>query len=273
MKIGIVGCGAIGAEVARVLASGALQGLELVALHDVNVACVEALASSLNASASGKNAVKVLSLEGLVEAVDLLVQATAADSMPDITRKALMAKCHVLALSAGGLAKAPELAELAEKEGCHIYVPSGAIAGIDAVLAAREAGLTAVSLTTTKHPRSLVGAPYLTKHGLQIESIDRATTIFEGSAREAIEGFPANSNVAITLSFAGLGMDATQVRIIADPAALCTRHEIYAEGATGKITAITECTVSAINPKTSLLATMSALALLRSLGVALRLGT
>ncbi len=278
MKIGIVGCGAIGTEVARVLVSdGGMQALQVVGINDVNTERAQALAVELNQTSEKvrgkKSFVEALPLDEMLTKIDLLVQASSVSTMPDIVRKALNASCDVLVLSVGGFAKALDLPDLAAGLGRRLYVPSGAIAGIDAVLAAREAGLHSASLATTKHPKSLLGAPYLEAKGIDLMALEEATCIFEGSAREAIEGFPANSNVAITLSFAGVGMEATRVRIIADPAATLTRHEVRASGEAGTVTAITECTVSPVNPKTSHLAIVSALALLRGLCSPLYVGT
>ena len=265
MKIGVVGCGAIGAELARAVAEGRFAGLELVAVSDVDSARAQEVCRDFPL-------VCALSLDELVTRVDIVVQATTAATMPRIARAALEAGCDVLAMSVGGLADDPDLLALAERKGKRLYVPSGALAGLDGVLAAREAGLTSVSLTTTKHPKSLKGAPYLEKNNISLENLPEATVIFDGTAREAISGFPSNVNVAIALSYAGIGVDKTRIRIVADPACTLTQHEVHAEGVSGVIHSVTQCTLSATNPKTSYLAVLASMAVLRSISASLKVG-
>lgn len=268
MNIGIVGCGTIGAEVARALVTGTYGCLRLVALNDSSAQRASQLAESLG------NGVQALSLEKLIEATDMVVEATAKAVMPAIVERALLHGRDVLAMSVGGLADAPHLLELAESKKAKLYLPSGALAGIDAILAAREDGLDEVSLTTTKHPRSLAGAPYLVAHGIELDNQEgKKQIIFQGNAREAVEGFPANANVAITLSFAGIGMEKTKVCFIADPSCTSTIQEIRATGSVGRIHCISEGKVSPINPKTGHLAVLSAFALLRKIGGYTRIGS
>jgi aspartate dehydrogenase len=176
-------------------------------------------------------------------------------------------------MSVGGLADAPELVGMADEGGGKLILPSGAICGVDGILAAREADLTRVRIETTKHPKSLRGAPYLLKHDISLDALSEATIIFEGSARDAINAFPANSNVSITLGVAGLDIDRTEVRIVADPGCEKTRHEIVAEGDFGHIRTITEGNVAPSNPRTGYLAILSAKATLRKISSRNRVGT
>ena len=71
---------------------------------------------------------------------------------------------------------------------CKIYLPSGAVCGIDGVLAASIEQLDSVTLVTTKSPASL---------GINVEE---RTMVFKGTAREAVKRFPRNINVAACLS-------------------------------------------------------------------------
>jgi aspartate dehydrogenase len=133
--------------------------------------------------------------------------------------------------------------------------------------------LDRVQITTTKHPRGLQGSPYLVKNGISLDNLQESKIIFEGTAREAIEGFPANVNVSITLSFAGIGIDKTRVQIVADPDVTKTRHEITAEGAFGSIHSITEGVTAPGNPRTGYLAILSAMAMLNRIRNKARIGT
>jgi aspartate dehydrogenase len=267
LKIGIVGCGTIGAEVALAVFRGSLPHYELCGLYDLN----EQQAALLSNRLDGQ--VPVLALDRLIELSDLVFEATSKEAMSGVVDQIIQQGKSVVAMSVGGLADRPDLLEKVEAKGVKMYLPSGAIGGIDALLAAKEAGLDKVELTTTKHPRSLHGAPYFIKKSVTLEGINKPTVIFEGCAREAIQGFPANANVAITLSIAGIGVDRTKVKIIADPGSKKTKHEIFAEGPFGSIHTITEGIAAPANPRTGYLAILSAIAVLRRVVSSTRVGT
>jgi aspartate dehydrogenase len=164
-----------------------------------------------------------------------------------------------------------EWARLAEKNGCRIFVPSGAIAGLDGVKGAREGRITAVTMETRKPPRGLAGAPYIETHRIDLDAITTETLIFEGPATEAVKAFPANVNVVAALSLAGIGPDRTRIRIFAVPGQTRNQHRITVEGEFGRL-AIEVENVPSDNPRTGKLSYMSAIAMLRELGSPLRVG-
>jgi len=143
-----------------------------------------------------------------------------------------------------------------------IYLPSGAIAGLDAIKSVHDQ-LDSVTLTTTKHPRSLKGAKFFETSDIDLEKIDKPTIIFEGKAKEAVSLFPANINVAALLSLAGVGSDKTSVKIVADPNTTKNTHNIIAQGKFGKMVFTVENVPDETNPKTSKLAILSAIETLR----------
>jgi aspartate dehydrogenase len=214
-----------------------------------------------------------MDLDTLIAASEIVFEATNKAAMPTVVRKALSVGKTTLVMSAGGFADDPSICDLAAEKGGLLYCPSGAICGVDGVLAAREAGLKRVRITSTKHPKSLSGAPFLVKHNISVDGLNEPKTVFKGSAREAIHAFPANANVSITLSTAGLGMDRTEVCIIADPDCKRTKHEICAEGDFGSIQTVTEGNVSPANPRTGYLAILSAKAALRKINSRFCVGT
>jgi aspartate dehydrogenase len=127
-------------------------------------------------------------------------------------------------------------------------------------------------MTTRKPPRALVGAPYLDAHGIPLDALREATVVFDGSAREACRGFPANVNVAAAVSLAGIGPDRTRVRIVADPAIARNTHDIEVIGDFGRLTVHIENAPSA-NPRTGVLAAQSIIAVLKKLASPIRVGT
>lgn len=267
MKIGIVGGGAVGRSIAAFVAGDGVPGLELVGICDADETRAAALAAELG--------VPGLGLEALLEVSDLLVEATAASAMPGIVRRAVTAGTRVLALSVGGFALDETLVDAVRESGGEVYLPSGGIVGIDGLLALRELGLERVEITTTKAPRSLAGAPYFQRPGNSelLEGLDGPRLVFSGSAREAIAAFPANVNLAITVSLAGIGMERTRISIHADPAATVTRQRLSAEAGGCRLEAEVEGPPLPENPRTSLLAANSVRALLRDLSSAVRVGT
>jgi aspartate dehydrogenase len=131
-----------------------------------------------------------------------------------------------------------------------------------------------VTITTTKSPKALAGAPFFETARFKAESISRKKLIYEGTAGDAVKKFPANVNVAAALSLAGLGMDATKVKIIADPSVSVNQHEITAKGKFGEINIVVRNAPSPNNPKTSYLAILSAIECIRSIcNENIRIGT
>jgi aspartate dehydrogenase len=163
--------------------------------------------------------------------------------------------------------------EKALERGVTVILPSGAIAGIDAVKAAKIAGIDSVTLTTSKPPYSLKGAPYLEEKGIDLDSIEKETVIFEGSALQAVKAFPKNINVSALLSIAGSGFGDTKVRIITSPEYNRNIHEIRLESKAGTFTFRAENVPFPSNPKTSYLAALSAMAALGEYLSGIRIGT
>lgn len=151
-----------------------------------------------------------MKIEELISSVDLVVESASQNAVRFIVPQALKAGCSVMVLSVGALAD-KELREtlfgLAKKHNCKLYFPSGAVVGIDGINSAHAAGISSVTLTTRKPPSGLMGAPYVVEHGIELEKLEKETILFEGTASEAVKAFPANVNVAATISLAGIGFE------------------------------------------------------------------
>jgi aspartate dehydrogenase len=257
MKVGIVGCGNIGADLCIALQRGGINA-EIVALTDIEQERAQLLQRSFQLDAP------ICSLEENAQAADFIVECAAPDAVPSVVEAAIGAGIDCLILSVGGLMERPELLERAKESRIEVRRPSGALCGLDGVRAAMEAGLHSVTLTTRKPPKGLQGAPYLVENGIDLEGLTEPKVVFEGNAREACKAFPKNVNVAAALSFAGVGPEETMVRVVADPSATSNSHEIVAEGAFGKLRTKTENMPSPRNAKSSYLASLSAVAELRA---------
>ncbi|MBA7660637.1 L-aspartate dehydrogenase [subsurface metagenome] len=176
-------------------------------------------------------------------------------------------------MSVGGLLGNEDLLDLAKKKDCKIYLPSGALAGLDGVKSASVGRIDSITLTTRKPPEGLKGAPYIIRNKIDLDAIIKETVIFEGSANEAVEGFPKNINVSAALSLAGIGAEKTRVRIIADPNLKRNIHEVEVKGEFGRLVSRTENLPSPKNPKTSYLACLSAIATLKGIVSSIKIGT
>jgi aspartate dehydrogenase len=257
LTIGIVGMGVIGTAVAKA-ASGDLPGIELagVAVRDP-------------AKAGGFPA---FPLSELIERSDLIVEAATQAALREFGPAVLTAGKDLMVLSVGGLVGVlDEWARLADKHGCRILVPSGAIAGLDGVKGAREGRISAVTMETRKPPRGLAGAPYIEAQRIDLDAITTETLIFEGPATDAVKAFPANVNVVAALSLAGIGPERTRIRLFAVPGQARNQHRITVEGEFGRLTIEVE-NVPSENPRTGKLSYLSAIAMLRELGAPIRVG-
>jgi aspartate dehydrogenase len=262
--VGLVGLGTIGRAVARALADG-LPGCALVGATSRD----EGRAKTFLASLPGEP--PYLTLSRLCEQATLVVEAATGAALAEIAPAVLGAGRDLLVLSVGALLDHPEWIQLAAGRGCRVHAPSAAIAGLDGLKGAAVAGhLGSVVMETRKPPRGLAGAPGVA--GLDLGALRQETLVFDGTAREACRAFPANVNVVAAVSLAGLGPDATRIRVYAVPGLLLNRHTVTADGAFGRLRIEVE-NVPSDNPRTGKLSYLSTIAYLRGLAAPLRIGT
>lgn len=257
-RIALVGCGAIGTSMLELLDADPALEIKAIVVPADAFAAAQAAAQRL---APRAQVVSSVPLEG----IDLVVEAAGhaaieAHVLPALQRGTPCIVASVGALSAAGFAEKLEAAAVAG--GTQVQLIAGAIGAIDALAAARVGGLDAVRYTGRKPPRAWKGTP--AEQGRDLDALTRETVIFEGSAREAATLYPKNANVAATVSLAGLGLDRTHVRLIADPAVSDNVHTVEAEGAFGSFELTMRNKPLAANPKTSALTVYSAVRALRN---------
>jgi aspartate dehydrogenase len=264
-NVAVAGLGVIGRAVCRALDTG-IPGLRLSGALARDRRRAEVFLASLD----GKP--PFLPLDDLVAAADLVVEASTQAHLEELAPRVLGAGRDLVVLSCGGLLGRQDWIALAEANGCRIYVPSGAIAGLDGVKGARIGAVTSVTMETRKPPRGLAGAPWIEEQQIDLDAINTETLIFEGPATQACRAFPANVNVLAALSLAGIGPEKTRIRIYAVPGLTRNTHRVAVEGEFGRL-AIEIANVPSENPRTGKLSAFSAIALLRDLGAPLRVGT
>lgn len=265
LRVAIAGLGAIGLKLAEALDRG-IEGCVLAAVSANDLSKATKRLSHL------AQRVPVVALDELEPLADIVVECAPARLLPDIAEPFLRAGKTVIVLSAGAILSHEHLIGLAREHGGQIVVPTGALLGLDAVTAAAEGEIRSVRMVTRKPVRGLAGAPYLIENNIRIEDITEPTRIFIGTPREAAIGFPANLNVAVALSLAGIGADKTTLEIWADPALERNVHRIEVDSDSASFSMSIE-NVPSDNPKTGRITALSVISYLRKLGAPLRVGS
>jgi aspartate dehydrogenase len=266
LRVAVAGLGAIGAVVARRLDEG-VEGMTLTAVSARDRAAAEAK------QARFRKKVPVVGLGELAEFADVVVECAPAAVFREIAEPALRRGRIFMPLSVGALLRHMDLVDLARAQGGRIVVPTGALLGLDAVRAAAEGKITSSRIVSRKPPRGLAGAPHLVENGISVDGLTEAKRVFKGSARDGAKGFPANVNVAAALSLAGIGPDATELEVWADPAVDRNIHRIEVESDSARLTMTIENIPSEENPRTGKITALSVIAALRGLVSPLKIGT
>ena len=259
-RIGLLGCGSIGTQIALAIDSGQINA-RLTHVYDASKTASNTLVEKLNDKPIIVENPHLLSSNP----VDIIVEAASQDAVKDVSLSVLQNKKDLMIMSVGALLDESIydiLSDACKDFKKTIYLPSGAIAGLDGIKAVKHE-LNSISITTTKHPRSLKGAKFFETSEIKLDSITTKTIIFQGTAQEAVSLFPANINVAALLSLTGIGSNNTKVIIVADPQTDKNTHQIEVEGKFGKMTFTIENVPDVNNPKTSRLAILSAIETLR----------
>ncbi len=267
IRAGIIGLGSMGSFVAREILKGEVPGIRLAGIADIKPP-----APGLRQKLQSQSVPLVNSFKDLADfPIQLIIECANQKVVLECAHFFIARRIHLLIMSVGALVQGSffeDLAAQADAKGVHIYIPSGAVGAIDALQAAKLRGLDEVSLTTRKPPRSLgkIG-------GINLEELREPRILFEGPAAEAVVKFPQNVNVAATISLAGLGPHKTLVRVVADPTIEQNIHEIRARGTFGSLEIRLANRPNPDNPKTSLLACLSIVSLLRQIQGAVQIGS
>ncbi len=253
MKVGIIGCGAI----ANIITTSIVpeeNDIEIAYFFDKDIERAENLASF----AGG---VAVLDFEDMLNNVDLVLECASPASVKQLAPIVLEKGLDMIIMSIGAFMDKEfytEVLKIAKQNNAKIHLPSGAVVGLDGIKAVAKFGLKEVNLVTRKSPKSLG------------KDIGTEEVLFEGKASEAVKEFPLNINVAATISMA-CNRD-IDVKIIVDPKVDRNVHEITAKGDFGEFKTTTMNYPCAANPKTSMLAALSAIRLLKSFNETISVG-
>lgn len=244
VRVGLIGCGAIGSVVARELAKGAIDGVVLASVLDPAV----------------DHPLGVDDREILLSRSDMVVEAAGHGALCDHGAAVRKSGADLLVVSIGALADQGLEAELRQAQGGRLYLCTGAIGGFDILRAAMLLGpLETVSITSTK-PAVALCRPWMDEGTREaLASGSEPVTVFDGAARQACARFPESANVTATLSLATVGFDRVRVQMVGDPAATRVRHAVRASGAAGSYELSFENAASPDNPRTSAVTAYSVL--------------
>lgn len=266
LKVAIGGLGAIGLKVAKCLDAGEITGMELSA---VSARDQEKLKHNLR---DFRKPPIIAPIEQLGQYADIVIECAPKSVFTSIATSAIDNGCTFMPLSVGALLDNMELIDRARDKQATIFVPTGALLGLDAVKAVAEGQVNSITLVTRKPPTGLAGAPYLIDNAIDIENLKQPLRVFAGSAREAAKAFPANVNVAAALALAGIGPEKTKVQVWADPSVNRNMHTIEVDSDASNFTMSIE-NVPSETPATGKITALSVIASLRRFTSPLVVGT
>jgi len=257
MKLGLIGAGGMAATLLEALAAHLPRPLDHLAVLVRDRAKGEALLAAHGAVATVTSV--HTELAALLHAgAGMVAECASHAAVREHGAAILEAGRDLVVASTGALADDALMEALRGAAGCggaQILLPAGAMGGIDALAAARLRGSPRVTYVGRKPPAAWRGTRAETL--LELEGLTQAATFYEGSARAAARDFPQNANVAATIALAGMGFEATRVRLVADPAITRNLHELEVESDAVNFTIRLEGVPSPANPKTSLTAGLS----------------
>ncbi len=265
-KIGIIGCGVIGSAVAKAIRKKFPKDAVVAYVCDCDRSKAVRLCRAVGGSA------RVSSLGDLIRRSDVVIEAASAAVSGEVVRKSLKHGKKVLVMSVGGLLAVKNLFTLAKQSRGRVWIPSGAISGVDGLNAAAQAGVQRVRLRTRKPPAGLRGAPYFKTRKFPVLRGNEERCVFRGNALRAAKAFPQNINVASVLSLAGIGPKKTRVEIWTSRKYSANQHEVTVEGDFGSLKTVTTNIPSPENPKTSYLAVLSLITVLKKIFSPIEIG-
>ncbi|QJQ97066.1 aspartate dehydrogenase [Halomonas sp. PA5] len=258
-RVGLIGYGTAGKDVAEAILGGQAGDSRLVAVLVRDVAKYAGI-----------------TLDGcqftdceetfFASAPDVVVETAGHAAVIRYAETSLAHGCDFMIVSVGAFcdqALFDRVMASAGRHGKRVLVPSAAIAGLDRIAAAAQGPLERVTLTTRKPVKAWRGT--FAEEVVDLDTITQPTVIFEGNARESSRVFPESVNVSAALSLAGVGFESTDVRVLIDPSIDKNVHEVSAKGRFGEVRIEVRNTPSPSNPKTGHIVAMSVAKTLKDL--------
>jgi aspartate dehydrogenase len=238
--VGVIGIGAIGAAVIDALREGRIPGCSLS-----GVLARSDLPQHINRFAAG-------SIEDLIDRSDLVVEAAGQSALASLGPTVIDSGTDLLVVSVGALVDDDLYARLAREGGGRLMISTGAIGGLDTLLAAMlMQPLESVELTSRKASSVLIQRWMSTDVKQALATHDDEIEVFAGPARKAVALFPESANIAATLALATVGFDRLRVRIVGVSNSTAVEHRVTAVGRAGSYEFVFRNRPSEANPRTS----------------------
>ncbi|MEA2433939.1 MAG: aspartate dehydrogenase [Actinomycetota bacterium] len=253
IRVGVVGCGALGSPILDALIDGRAPG------------CVPVGVFAQSTIPPKFQDLHVTSLDELIERSDLIVEAAGQSALASIGPVVIAAIRDLMALSVGALVDDELFRALSVEGRGRLIIPTGAIGGLDTLSAAMLLEpLEAVELTSRKHASALV-RPWMDEALVAaLENTEGEVEAFSGTARDAVRLFPESANIAAVLALATIGFDRVTVRIMGTQIHT-VQHRVAANGKAGSYEFVFNNRPSDSNPRSSAIAAYSVIRALRRL--------
>jgi aspartate dehydrogenase len=268
VKVAIIGCGAIGREIALCIDASKIPNCKLSILFDTDSIKLRALHEDLHTKPSNIfNDFDELVASNDFNDVSLVIEAASIKAAHTYSPTILKQGKDIMIMSIGAFSNPTfykTIIHLLTDNDNNVFLPSGAIGGADIIRSVKNY-IDKVTIITTKSNKSLKGAPYFSNKNIDIDIIKEKKVIFDGNAIDAITEFPSNVNISALVSLAGIGFEKTRVKIVVDPNIKSNQHEIRVDWKFGSFQIKVDNMPSPENPKTSYLAILSAIECLRGI--------
>lgn len=245
IRVALIGSGAIAQRVLSLLQ-------QQVQIKVVALVCTPRSIVKANELAQRYCPLAYVGTELPLSGIDVVVEMAGQQAIQEHVLPAVQRGLRVVIASVGALtddALRQDLVAAAQVGANQIELIAGAIGAIDALAAAKIGGLSRVTYYGRKAPIAWKGT--LAEQTVDLEGLSEPCVFFTGTAREAASLFPKNANVAATVALAGVGLDQTQVQLIADPIHTENEHRLEVQGAFGQFELRMQNAPLASNPKTS----------------------
>ena len=268
LKVAIIGCGAIGREIALNIDARKIPNCKLSILFDTDSIKLRSLHEDLHIKPSSifENFDELIASNDYQD-VRLVIEAASIKAAHRYAATILRQGKDIMIMSIGAFSDPTfneTILQLLTDNDNNVFLPSGAIGGADIIRSVKNY-IDKVTIITTKSNKSLKGAPYFINKSIDIDTIKEKKVIFEGNAIDAIKEFPSNVNISALVSLAGIGFEKTMVKIVVDPNIKNNQHEIRVDWKFGHFQIKVDNMPSPDNPKTSYLAILSAIECLRGI--------
>ena len=266
MKVGIIGFGSIGTEVARAL----INGIENFTLKGIVSRSKENAKKRISLL---KHEITIYDLDNIIKESDIIIDCAPKEAFRNIAIRCIKSQKPLITVSGAGILDNLDLKEMAKKNSTQIILATGAILGLDALRAASESKINSVKMITRKPPNALTSAPFVINNKINLNNLSEPKLIFQGTATEGAKAFPANVNVAAAVGLAGIGADKTNLEIWADPHLKRNTHKVKVDADSAVFEMSIQNVQTPENPGTGKITALSVIACLRGLTSPFKIGT